>query len=371
MNFYKNVIFIGGNLYPYKIGGYEVFNYYFSKQLSKDYKVEIWNRYPLNSEYEETKYQRIFNLKPAIVFDNLQYFVRLLLLKNKKNNIIILTYAKSRWLNWWIYPLLKTLTGTKYIVIIHGGGITAWDWTYLHKIFLLKAKHVVGVSERICAEYHNRTGKEISFIPPLIPYIKFNGPKLLARERFNFAINAKVILIVGTLKSLKNPHTILKAARILGIDFIQKHSLSIVFAGGGILKPELLKKAEEYGIDQFVTFLGNVSRDEVPVLYKAADIFVMGSDYEGTPLSLIEAMHNSLIVVGSNAPGINHLINNEQNGFLFETKNSIELAGIISKLVFSSDFELEKIRRNAKRLVEEKFNYEEMLKLYYTLIENS
>lgn len=88
-----------------------------------------------------------------------------------------------------------------------------------------------------------------------------------------------------------------------------------------------------------VIFLG--FRNDVLDILKESDIFVLISDYEGLPISIIEAMSASMAIVASNVGGIPELISNGSNGYLVssnvrEIQNTLELlindVGLIRKL---------------------------------------
>jgi len=49
-----------------------------------------------------------------------------------------------------------------------------------------------------------------------------------------------------------------------------------------------------------VTFTGQVPYPEIPELFKTHDLFLMTSDYEGLPMSLVEAMAYGMVPVVSN-----------------------------------------------------------------------
>jgi glycosyltransferase involved in cell wall biosynthesis len=51
--------------------------------------------------------------------------------------------------------------------------------------------------------------------------------------------------------------------------------------------------------DQTVSFAGPISYAEVPAMLKQHDIYLLASDYEGLPLSLLEAMGHGLVPVVS------------------------------------------------------------------------
>jgi glycosyltransferase involved in cell wall biosynthesis len=66
---------------------------------------------------------------------------------------------------------------------------------------------------------------------------------------------------------------------------------------------------------------------------RAAGIFVLPSYFEGSPLSLLEAMHAGLCCIASDCCGQKDLIKHYFNGLLFEPGNEWELATMIEKAV--------------------------------------
>jgi len=62
--------------------------------------------------------------------------------------------------------------------------------------------------------------------------------------------------------------------------------------------------------DQTVSFAGSVSYAEVPAMLKQHDVYLLASDYEGLPLSLLEAMGHGLVpVVSDLESGIRDVVN--------------------------------------------------------------
>lgn len=84
-------------------------------------------------------------------------------------------------------------------------------------------------------------------------------------------------------------------------------------AGDG---PELPTLREIFATDgDRVQFLGAVDYAQVPALLTEQDVFFLCSDYEGLPLSLLEAMGAGCVPVVSDLPsGISEVVN-EENGF--------------------------------------------------------
>jgi glycosyltransferase involved in cell wall biosynthesis len=72
-------------------------------------------------------------------------------------------------------------------------------------------------------------------------------------------------------------------------------------AGDGLEKTAL-EQAMKSLPAQTVSFPGKISYADVPGILRAHDIFLLASDYEGLPLSLLEAMGHGLVPVVSDLP---------------------------------------------------------------------
>ena len=116
---------------------------------------------------------------------------------------------------------------------------------------------------------------------------------------------------VGRLVSQKNFTLFLKvAAQVVA----GNPSVFFVIAGTGPLESQLHAGAEKLGIAERVRFLGHVS-DRVS-LFHALDSLLLTSDFEGTPMTLLEAMASGLPVVASGVDGIAEVCTDGKNALL-------------------------------------------------------
>jgi phosphatidylinositol alpha-1,6-mannosyltransferase len=76
-----------------------------------------------------------------------------------------------------------------------------------------------------------------------------------------------------------------------------------LIVGGGADAARLETLARELGVADHVVFAGTVSADELPQLYRLADVFVMPSTQEGFGIVFLEAAASGLRVIGGNADG--------------------------------------------------------------------
>jgi glycosyltransferase involved in cell wall biosynthesis len=102
-----------------------------------------------------------------------------------------------------------------------------------------------------------------------------------------------------------------------------------------------------------VSFLG--SRMDIPNLLSAIDIFVLCSETEGLPVSLIEAMAAKKPIIATSVGGIPQLIENDHNGLLISPHDPSRLAKSILALMENSTLR-ESIAQEAFQTIESKFS---------------
>ena len=98
----------------------------------------------------------------------------------------------------------------------------------------------------------------------------------------------------------------------------------LVLAGQGVLRAQLQERVNQLGLTNRVHFLG--LRRDIPDVLGAADVFALGSDYEGNPLSVIEAMAAGLPIVSTAAGGVPELLQNGIQGFIVQPGHAEQLS---------------------------------------------
>ncbi len=362
----KSITIISGGIYPFKTGGAEIFIYFLVKHLAENYKVILISG--ADPCIEGVEFVRIRDIKPFRLFYPLQLFF-LLVRKSYSSSAMYTSFMKASWSNYFPVALYSVLSGVPYSFTIHGGGLSAWNFKFPYIFFFKKAKAVSGVSQRICDEYHIRTGVEIINLPPLIPFLSTTLSKDSIKIKYRIPGGKKIFLFVGSLKPLKNPQHILEAMKVLGKDYIEEHDLYFVFAGDGILKEHLKKYCVTYKFEKYVSFLGNIPIKSINETYKMADYYIICSDFEGTPISLLEAMFNNLPILASNSPGINNILTHNKSALLYDPKNPMELVVAIKSILINPVKENELKNRGKKDFLE-KFDYKTIISDYEKMILN-
>ena len=148
----------------------------------------------------------------------------------------------------------------------------------------------------------------------------------------------KALLNDSSLKSKKynNKIEIVYIGRIIdvkGIDILldafskllkKKSDVILRLIGDGTEKNQYQVKVQAMAIEQNVIFEGFQMEKERYL--KAADIFVYPSRWEEAfGISIVEAMAYGLLCIASNVGGIPEIIKDEENGYLFQCEDSLDL----------------------------------------------
>src|SRR6202008_386605 len=97
---------------------------------------------------------------------------------------------------------------------------------------------------------------------------------------------------------------------------LEKTDVQLVLVGTGALRNHLENMVQELSLHRHVVFTGFVSDEDLPNLYRLADIFVIAGIAELQSIVTMEAMASALPVVAVNAVALPELIHHGENGFL-------------------------------------------------------
>lgn len=106
------------------------------------------------------------------------------------------------------------------------------------------------------------------------------------------------------------------------------------------------------GLGDRVVFMG--ARNDVPELLAKAHLFVLASNYEGLPISILEAMRAGLPVVATDVGGVRECVRDQETGFLVCRGDVGELRTRLFDLIASSALR-ERMGQAGRRLYEAEF----------------
>lgn len=361
----KKIHFVlGDGTYPDHIGGMEIFNYYLIKELKKDYAISYSAYKRLN--FPGPTLHRCLKVKPTKVSFPVQLFFYLLF---HPGRTLIFSYSAAHWLVWYLYTLVARILRLDYIVVIHYGKEPPATHQKVYQNFFQQAKHIVAVSENIKKEYDGQFHINCTTIFPLVPFKKNETPKSELRRRYGIPADAFVVCMVGTIKEMKNPQTVVEALAKLPTDIIDRHNPHIVYAGTGPGVNHLKEIIVRLGLQERCHLLGFVPKEQTDEVYALSDAYVIASDFEGTSVSLLEAMFNGLPVIASRAPGIVDTIAEDEECLMFQPRNSDELKTHLLAVMTDSALS-EKKGIAAHTRYERDYNFCCVVNSYKNIIEN-
>ena len=143
----------------------------------------------------------------------------------------------------------------------------------------------------------------------------------------------------------------------------------LLFVGDGPDRPFLQEKANQLGLSERVTFLGD--RIDIPRLLPALDIVVLPSRHEGMPNVALEAMAAGLPVVATTVGGIPEVVDRARTGLLVPPENPAELASALCTILENPDL-ARKMGASGRQRIEENFDIQQTVarteQLYASLL---
>jgi len=158
-------------------------------------------------------------------------------------------------------------------------------------------------------------------------------------KNYNSVRELTKLLVVGRLTEQKNLFMLLDSVIGLNVE------LNIIV--DGCLKNDLIDHARKNSIK--VNFMGKVPNSELPKYYNEHEIYLLVSEYEGNPKTLIEAMACGCSVIGTDVVGINSIITNYDNGILTDL-NSQSIKNAIIELLSNEKLRV-KVSMSARKHV--------------------
>ncbi len=137
-----------------------------------------------------------------------------------------------------------------------------------------------------------------------------------------------VIVSIGRFVPFKGYEYLLEAAELIDRE---RKDLQWLLVGDGELKEDLVRKANDLGLNGKVHFLGWC--DNIPPFLEICDVFVLPSLNEHFGRVLIEAMAMKRPVVATLAGGVPEIVKENLTGFLVQPANPTDLAQAIQKIL--------------------------------------
>ena len=210
----------------------------------------------------------------------------------------------------------KLVPGIKFFVTFHGYDIRAAlsKNDFFYKNLFTLADGVISI-----CDYNSNRLREIGCPKEKIFRVN-NGVNLnfFAKKEVAGFFDLKdeiIILTVARLEPEKNLIFAICLIDKLARNFSHK-KIKYLIVGDGSLRSELEAKVDELNLQGTVFLLGAKSKMEVRGLLEKADIFLLTSTQEASPIVILEAMAAKVAVAASSVGGIPEMIKDGETGIL-------------------------------------------------------
>lgn len=171
---------------------------------------------------------------------------------------------------------------------------------------------------------------------------------------------------------LRKQHQIATAVRLVkwkGVDGIidavalliaRYPSVHLMIAGDGPERSALEARVASKNLQQHVTFLGTISREETEALYASSAAMVLNSTYEGLPFGALMSFATHTPVIATHISGTDEVVTNGETGLLITPNDPEALAHAIARL-FDDEMLRISLAANAYARLQSEFSWKNHL----------
>jgi glycosyltransferase involved in cell wall biosynthesis len=258
-------------------------------------------------------------------------------------------------------PLFVTVHGSDYRIAMASSSL-------LKKIFLYvckKARHITCVSEvqKCEIEKEGIPGGKISIYPMAI-----DEEFLEIGKNRKTDINSRLCTILSN-RNLLPIYNVSLLIRAIPMVLKEEPETKFLIAGEGPERENLEREAKNLNVGESVKFIGLIPHKDMAGLLGRTEIYVSTSLYDGTSVSLLEAMACGAFPIVTDIPPNQEWISDGRNGFLVSTENENLLAMKIIKAIRNPPL-LEKVREKNKEIIEQKAIWKDIIRKTAHLYEN-
>ncbi len=207
---------------------------------------------------------------------------------------------------------LADLLDVPCVITSRGSDVTDWPKRPVAKRMILaaaeKATGLAGVSASL-VHAMGVLGMDAQKIQLLRNGVDLDHFKPLDRAaaRAQYGISGNCVVSVAALVPLKSHHVTIEAVAAMP-------DVMLLIAGQGPLQQTLQAQIDRSGAAARIRLLGPVPHADLPVLYNAADIFVLSSTREGLPNVVLEAIACGAPVIATPVGGTVEVIDDSRAG---------------------------------------------------------
>ena len=242
-------------------------------------------------------------------------------------------------------PSLRRLGVTRMVALTHGHEVW-WSKVPLFSHLLRRVARSVDVltylgsftKSAISAALDARDLSKLMALPPGVDIENFHPGDKSEELLKRYGLSGKlIILCVGRLVQRKGQDVLIKAlSKVRG----QFPNAQLVIAGSGNYEERLRALAKKEGVAQSVSFLGRVPFEDLPALFRSADIFASptrerfaGLEVEGLGIVYLEASASGVPVIAGDSGGSPDAVQQDVTGKVVAGSDIDGLAKALTELL--------------------------------------
>ena len=360
------IAMLGQRQIPSREGGVEIVVEELSTRMAKlGHDVICYNRSGKklmeNNNKKELKEYKGVKLKRVITIDKKglgamtsSFFATLKCLFSKADVVHYHAEGPCAWM--WI---LRWFTRKKIIATIHGLNWKSPKWKgfgakyikYGEKIAVKYAHEIIVLNEATKDYFKETYNRDTVFIPNGVNKPEITNPNII-KNKYRLSKDS-YILFLGRIEPVKGIHYLIDSFNNIKTD------KKLVIAGGvsevDSYYNELLDKSKD---NKSIIFTGFVKGKELDELYSNSYIYVLPSDSEGMPLSLLEAMSYGNCCISSDISECASVL--EDKGITFKKSDVKDLTEILQRLC-DDKTEVKKYKDGAQSYILNKYNWDDVV----------
>lgn len=234
------------------------------------------------------------------------------------------------------------------------------------------ADHIIAVDtgqKNIVIEDFGVSPDKISVILNSVDVEVFKPKKVLKSDKEVFLVPRRLVAKNGVDIAIK------------AFENLKNYECELWIAGDGPEKEKLEQMVYDLHLEDDVKFLGTVETEEmVDLINQSTGVIIpsvpVNGVVEASSISALEGMSVGKPVIASNIGGLSELISHEENGLLFKSGESNELAKLVQRIIEDSLLR-EKLSQMSRKVVINQYSseiwakkkikiYEQVLSKYYT-----
>ena len=278
-----------------------------------------------------------------------------------------------------ILPILSAKLMRKKIIIIAGGAASkSADKIYSERLFGIGGfifPFILRTLERISFSLSDRIAVESENAIEFLGLERYKD-KILIISNMPLDLNKYKIkkdlkdrrILIGFISRLSEGKGIMNFVNAIPLILKERDGLEFLIGGDGPLFDEIKTELENNGCSDKVELTGWIVHDELPDYLNELKLLVFSSYSEGLPNIVSESMACGTLVLATPVGGVPDLIKDGETGFIIEDNTPECIAkNVISALNYP---DLDRIVKNARKLIEEEYTYEAAVERYKKILKN-